>query len=442
MEQFTEQARSLEECLDKIRANYGEHFTILNRRTIRMGGFFGLFTREGIEVTGYVSGRYERNHPVFPVVQDLNHSGPSAGLPQSSGPVTGSSGALSRDAGLGRESAPSREPGSAVLDFEEAKRRVLAVAGKDLTMQQVLATVQEIKEKIDHAAPAVQEENPNLKRLADLFELNDFSPRYQAAIFSRIKKECSLEDLENFQVLQDTALEMIGESIGIYEGKPPSRLPRIMILVGPTGVGKTTTIAKLAAVYALPEPGIKPLSVRMITIDSLRIGARNQIEAYGEIMGVPVTYVDSREGLYKTVALFSEDVDLVLIDTFGKSPRDAVKLGEMKQILDACGSRAETHVVLTAATSISDLQDILRQFEPFAYRSVIITKMDETARIGNIISVLAEKGKPVSYITNGQTVPTDIQRASVADFLYNLDGFQINRQKIEGRFSAGRQTKS
>ncbi|MDR1445251.1 MAG: AAA family ATPase [Treponema sp.] len=435
MVQFTEQAYNWEECLDKIRANYGEHFTILSRKAVRMGGFFGLFTREGIEVTGYVSNRYEKGSPGFPVIHDLNHPGASAVLPQSlsPGPGTGSSGAV-------REPVSPRESGSRseILDFEEAKRRVLAVAGKDLTMQQVLATVQEINEKIDKAAPAVQEENPNLKQLGDFFELNDFSPQYRETIVARVKKECSLEDLENFQVLQDTVLEMIGESIGIYEARPPSRRPRIMILVGPTGVGKTTTIAKLAAAYALPEPGIRPLSVRMITIDSLRIGARNQIEAYGGIMGIPVAYADSREELAKTVALFSEDVDLILVDTFGKSPRDAVKLGEMKQILDACGSRAETHLVLTAATKTSDLFDILRQFEPFAYRSVIITKMDETIKIGNIISVLAEKGKPISYITNGQTVPTDIQKAAVADFLCNLDGFQLNRQKIEGRFSAGR----
>jgi flagellar biosynthesis protein FlhF len=87
-----------------------------------------------------------------------------------------------------------------------------------------------------------------------------------------------------------------------------------------------------------------------------------------------------------------------------------------------------------AATKTSDLQDILRQFEPFNYQSVIITKIDETIRMGNIISVLAEKGKSVSYITNGQTVPTDIKRAEVAYFLRSLDGFQVNRQKIEERF--------
>jgi flagellar biosynthesis protein FlhF len=182
----------------------------------------------------------------------------------------------------------------------------------------------------------------------------------------------------------------------------------------------------------LSNSGKPACSVRMITIDSLRIGAHSQIEAYGEIMRIPVDYVKSQEELRKAIALGSEGI--ILVDTFGKSPRDAVKLGEMKHILDGCGSRAEVHLTLMAATKTSDIQDILRQFEPFGYQSVIITKMDETIRIGNVISVLAEKGKSVSYITTGQTVPTDIQRAEVVRFLCNLEGFRVNRQKIEDRF--------
>ncbi|MDR2374944.1 MAG: flagellar biosynthesis protein FlhF [Treponema sp.] len=447
MVQFTEQACDWEECLDKIRTHYGEHFTILSRKTIRMGGIFGFFTREGIEVTGYVPNLYEKTYPGPVTLQGLSGAGSAARPPFSaglSGPVTGSSTTLSREPGLPRETGvrdSSRAEAQEPLAFEEAKRRVLAAAGKDLTMQQVLSTVQEIKDKIGQTVPASQEEHPNLQRLRDYLILNDFSPGYQETILARIKKECSLETLEDFQALQDAALELIGESISIFEEKPPPRLPRIMILVGPTGVGKTTTVAKLAAVYALPETETRPLSVRLITIDSLRIGARTQIETYGEIMSIPVAYVNNQQELRRVIALCGEDVDLVLIDTFGKSPRDAAKLGEMKYILDACGSRAETHLVLTAATKTSDLNDIMRQFEPFAYRSVIITKLDETVKIGNVISALAEKGKSISYITDGQTVPTDIQKAAVVDLLLNLDGFQVNRRKMENRFPAGNQKK-
>ncbi|MDR2746604.1 MAG: flagellar biosynthesis protein FlhF [Treponema sp.] len=424
MEQFTEQAYDWDECLDKIRAKYGDDYRILRQKTIRMGGFLGLFTREGIEVSGYVPGRYGKGGSGLPVHQEPRAA---AALP---GEVQGSYPGLRGESGLRGEPGPRNEP----LDFEEAKRRVLAAAGKDPAMQQVLSTVREIKEKIDQAARPVQEEHPNLQRLRELFDINDFLPSYREKIFARIKKECSLETLEDFDALQDAALIMIGEDVDIFREKPPLRPPRIMILVGPTGVGKTTTIAKLAAVYGLPNSGKAPLRIRMITIDSLRIGARNQIEAYGEIMGIPVAYVDTHEELRKAIAFFSEDVDLILIDTFGKSPRDAVKLGEMKRILDACGSRAELHLTIMASTKTSDLQDILRQFEPFAYQSVIITKMDETMRMGNVISVLAEKGKSISYFTTGQTVPTDIQRADTARLLCCLEGFKIKREKMEERF--------
>jgi flagellar biosynthesis protein FlhF len=432
MEQFVEQAYDMDECLDKIRAKYGDNYRILRRRNIRMGGILGFFTREGIEVSGYIPSLYGRNNPGA-----LNYyQGPrpaGGGLP---GEGPGVEGGLPGESGSPQEPGSRNEPGprSQLLNFEEAKRRVLAAAGKDLTMQQVLSTIQEIKEKLDQNAQPVPEEHPNLKQLGELFDLNDFSSSYRETIFARIKKECSLETLEDFDALQDRALEMIGETVSVFREKPPARPPRIMILLGPTGVGKTTTIAKLAAVYALPNSGKRPLRVRMITIDSLRIGARTQIEAYGEIMGIPVAYVDSHDELRKTLALFSEGVDLILIDTFGKSPRDAVKLGEMKQILDACGGRAEPHLTITAATKTSDLQDILRQFEPFGYKSVILTKMDETTKIGNVISVLAEKGKSISFITIGQFVPTDIQRADTAQLLCGLEGFRADRKKIEERF--------
>jgi len=111
--------------------------------------------------------------------------------------------------------------------------------------------------------------------------------------------------------------------------------------------------------------------------------------------------VETFEDLRKTIALYSQDVDLILVDTIGKSPRDNVKLAEMKQLLAACGSNAEVHLALAATTKSSDIREILQQFEPFNYRSVIVTKLDETIRIGNVVSALTERGK--AYPTS----PTD-----------------------------------
>ena len=198
-------------------------------------------------------------------------------------------------------------------------------------------------------------------------------------------------------------------------------------------MGKTTTIAKLAAIHAVGIGGGRPQSVRMITIDNYRIGARQQIETYGDIMGVPVSCVETADDLRKTIAMHS-DADLVLVDTVGKSPRDAVRLAEMQRVLAACGPKAETHLALSATTKASDMIQIMRQFEPFDYKAVVITKLDETNRIGNAVSALAERGKSVSYITNGQSVPQNIERARVTRLLMNLEGFRVDRPRLEARY--------
>jgi flagellar biosynthesis protein FlhF len=182
--------------------------------------------------------------------------------------------------------------------------------------------------------------------------------------------------------------------------------------------------------------GGRPLSVRMITIDNYRIGARQQIETYGGIMGVPVSCVETAEDLRKTVAMHS-DADLILVDTVGKSPRDAVRLAEMQRLLSACGPGAEVHLALSATTKASDMVQIMRQFEPFDYKAVVITKLDETNRIGNAVSALAERGKPISYLTTGQSVPQDIERARATRLLMNLEGFRPDRSRLEARYGEG-----
>jgi len=420
MEMYIENGLSRKDCELKIAEKYKRPFHILSEKEIRIGGFLGLFSKPGVEVQFYFAPMYQKNPAVY--------AASNAAVPWYT------------------QDWETRTKQFSPTDLEEEKRKVIAAAGKNYdkinekgreTAQQILDSLNEIKGKIDSSVK--KEEHPAFTRAEELLKNNDFSQNYINKMLEKMRKELSLEKLENLQTVEEHLLEWIGETINIYKDDAVARKPRIMVLVGPTGVGKTTTIAKLAAIYGIEsdENNIPAVEVRMITIDAFRICAKDQLETIGNIMQIPVSCVENKQVLRKEIAVHSEVTDLFLIDTIGKSPKDSSKLGEMKEILDGAGRAAEFHLVISAGTKTSDIEDIMRQFEPFNYKSVIITKMDETDRIGSVISALSEKRKSVSYITDGQTVPVDIRKASVVRFLINLDGFKIDREKIEKRFPSG-----
>lgn len=387
MQYFTEQALTHQEALRKIREKYGERAKILTQRSVRMGGFLGMFSREGVEMSGYIA-----QDPV----PRLKKSG----------------------------------------DLAEEKKKILESAKSDKTLQQVLEEVRGLKEKIDAGSvPARNGKHASIEKIEQLLSENEFTYSYISSMVERLRKELSMEELENFQTVQDKVLGWVMDSV-LVTSKNSENEPRVVILIGPTGVGKTTTIAKLAAIHSLGTKGEKPKSVRLITIDNYRIGARQQIETYGDIMGVPVTCVETYQELQKQVLIY-KDSDLVLIDTIGKSPKDFVNLAKMREMLSACGTRADVHLALSATTKASDVKDILSQFEPFGYGAVVLTKLDETLRIGNIISVLHERKKPFSYITNGQSVPEDIIRADRMVLLKTLEGFDLRETFIQSETEEG-----
>ena len=375
MNYFTEQGYTFQEAISKARDKYGNEIKIMSHKSILLGGFLGMFRREGVQIEGYIS-------------QD-----------------------------------PFKKKS---MKLEEEKEKLLQAAGarNSGTLNELMKAVNDIKIKLDEGPMSYDEPHPTISKIEKLLEKNDFSPSYIREIVEKIKKNVSLEDLDNFNLVLKKVRDLIKETIKVYPDNPPLTTPRIFILVGPTGVGKTTTIAKLAAINSL---GIntKPLSVRIITIDTFRIGAKKQIETYGEIMSVPVVCAENFDQLRKYIALYSENVDLVLVDTIGKSPKDYKNLAEMKEMIDACGTTAEAHLAVSSTTKVSDIHEIMQQFESFKYSSVIITKLDETRCSGNIISALSEKHKPVSYITTGQKVPHDIKYATEDILLENLGELNI-----------------
>ena len=390
MEHFTERGASHREVLDKISSKYGLKAKILTRRNISMGGFLGLFKREGVEYTGYVSDKVRQDSTI-------------------------------RD----------NQAKKAILEAAGGKKE--AAAANDNLTEEVKNLTEVVKTLLSTGASGSSpKQHENIEQLEILLRDNDFSHKFIVDLVDRIKREFSLEDLDDYSLIQQSILEWIGDKIDIYKEKP-SRIPRIFILVGPTGVGKTTTIAKLAAIKGIATSDKSPLSVRMITIDNYRIGAKKQIETYGDIMGIPVSCVETFSDLEKTIQQYN-DADLILVDTIGKSPSDFMKLAEMRKLLDACGSGSEVHLAISSTTKTCDVKEILSQFEPFKYESVILTKLDETSLVGNIISLLAESGKPISYITDGQVVPQDIEAATKIKLLEKLAGFSVDREKLLRKF--------
>lgn len=387
MQYIVEQGSTHREVLEKVRARYGDTAQVLSHRTVRTGGFLGLFAREGVEITFFL-----------------------------------------KDDGL-REAEKKR------VDVEEEKRKILDRISQERALKEVLDEVRSLKTMVEEgsARPTPADgEHPTIASLDRLLEENDFAPAYRAQLVARLRSAFSLDDLDDYARVEHAVLEWLGDGVALPEEPRPAR-PRVVVLVGPTGVGKTTTIAKLAAIHNLGMGGTRAQDVRMITIDTFRIGAQAQIEKYAEIMRVPVSTVETAKDLRDTIAMY-RDTDLILVDTIGKSPRDAVRLAEMQQILDACGPSAEVYLAVSATTKTQDMLDVFRQFEPFRYRAVVVTKMDETGRVGNVLSALADRGKSVAWITDGQRVPLDIERAHPLRFLMKLEGFAPNRPKLEERY--------
>ena len=193
-----------------------------------------------------------------------------------------------------------------------------------------------------------------------------------------------------------------------------------LALIGPTGVGKTTTIAKLAAAFLLS--GGK--RVAMITIDTYRIAAVEQLKVYGEIMNVPVEVVMTAEQL-RDVMLRHSNKDLILIDTAGRSPKDDVSLDELQQFLSV-DPEIEPHLVLSATTRERDLYETYRRFSALQPKSLLMTKLDECECLGVLLNIHLRNNCPLSYLANGQKVPEDLVQADAelvsAMILENSEG--------------------
>lgn len=380
---FTERGKSPEEVINRINDKYEGQATIQVRRKIPASGLSGiLFGRKQFEYKGYVT--RSADSLMSQKKQDaenrdaiLKANGKTAMVPQTPEPETAADSAVLRE-------------------------------------------IRELKEQL---APPSFQPFPVLSELEEILVLNDFDRPYIKGILDALQGRHTAAQLGDRALIHRSAVELMAGGLDFCRDMPSRG---VYVLVGPTGVGKTTTVAKLAAVFGLNKHHRQ--DVRIMTIDCYRIGARDQVEKYGELMDIPVTAADSYDELKRHIALAS-DADLILVDTIGSSPRDDQKMDEMHRLLSACGDDARVHLALSATTKPADLKIILKQFKQFNYQSVLITKLDETAHAGNLISAVSAANVPLSYLTYGQSVPLDIAEASPHQLLSGLEGLDASAFK-------------
>lgn len=327
--------------------------------------------------------------------------------------------------------------------FQQARDKILEKSNLDSTklVSQLNKNIENqfemLNKKIANLSQASEtaKKHPSIAKIEDILRDNEFTYSYINNITTRLQ-DLSIAELEDYDNVRKTVMRWIGESVKIFSHEP-RKLPHVIVLVGPTGVGKTTTIAKLACLMIkdaqsknLPSP-----KIRMITIDNTRVGAVEQLKRFGELMDIDVDRADTADDIKKIYATHKDYLDALFIDTPGFSPNDYESIGKMRGLLkNDLGMNPDVYLTVMAAVKAKDLVSIISHYETFEFGSVIITKWDETSAIGNVLSVLSEKGKEVSYIADGQKVLGMISKATVGRFLKNLSDFNIEHKDIDELF--------
>ena len=279
-------------------------------------------------------------------------------------------------------------------------------------IEQQLKNVMEPDEKEDepkHPEKPVSEEDRQImsfmKLIYNTLVNNEVDEKYANELVDEIEK------LKKPGVTIDYLLSNIYQRLILKFGEP-GRIhtgedgARTVFFIGPTGVGKTTTIAKIASQFTVNEKR----RVALVTTDTYRIKAAEQLRTYAEILEIPFRVAYNGDDLKGALEEF-KDCDFILVDTAGYSPKDKEKRQEMKQLLDEAAklTPAETYLVLSVTTKYRDLLNISDLYREMADYRLIFTKLDETDAYGNMLNIKLHTGAEIAYITDGQDVPDDIE---------------------------------
>lgn len=292
---------------------------------------------------------------------------------------------------------------------------------------------------VDMGAPVSSD--PALRRMLRAHYVNFKRFGLRPEVGRELLNECSAKGPKaagGDPELLKASLERVLAGIQIDRANGAGQGRRIVSFIGPTGVGKTTTLAKMAAMDAIGQ-GKK---TALITLDTFRIGAVNQLQTYARIMGIPLEVACSRNELQRAIQRHKE-CDSLYIDTVGTSPGKDAPVRELRDLLDV-SEKVHSFLVLSATTRYQNLLFAEEKFGVVPYGSYIFTKLDETPDASPMINFLLSRPRPVSYLTTGQQVPEDIEAASRKRLAYlilsKVKGMSGNPTKEVTTYGPGRRT--
>lgn len=421
MQVKTVRAATLAKALDKVRAEVGMDAVVLQTRHVRRGGLLGLLGGTEVEVTA-ADGR---------AVARARAKKQRARVQPRKAAAAGRSALTSRPARASttpQAAAPAPkvdaegwyEPGATAALI----RQTVAAVREDMRPEpEVRMVAPPASAETGRLSAEMREVKALLAKLVQKQASPDaacaegvLADRYLAMVQQEVAEELAqklvaqareAESGSEDEVLRSALASVLPVA---PEASVPTRTkgPRVIALVGPTGVGKTTTLAKLAARYRLTEGK----RVVLATIDTYRIAAVDQLRTYAEILGLELEVIQRVEQVDRVLADHS-DADVVLIDTAGRSPRDGARLTDLGRFLERAKPE-ETHLVLSATSSERTMRDVNLRFSVLEPTHVIFTKVDEAICFGGLINVLTDLGRPLSFITTGQEVPNDIEPGTAA----------------------------
>ena len=373
-------ARDFKTAIQRAKEEMGRDAIILHTRQIKKGGILGLLYPPRVEITVVVDDKLQVNtdrHRPESVPGDLVVAKPEISAAVD---TVNSTSAINSSDNSSREDALLQEMHkmkNLITDVKSRMYEVEVIKGMPEQVQQFYETL--INNNVDR----------------------DIALKVVNSVAARLPKDGISDQAWARDVCLHTLQELIQQVQPIQVN--PERKGMIVFLVGPTGVGKTTTIAKLAANLTF----LDSKSVALITLDTYRVSAAEQLRTFAEIIGIPISVVFTPADMMLAIEQYRES-DLIFVDTAGRSPYNSEQMEELREFIDIARPD-ETILVMSVNTNNNDLINIYQSFQSIGVDKLIFTKLDETCSYGTILNVLHETKKPIAYFTTGQNVPDDIE---------------------------------